>query len=227
MERSDGVSLDGIAGLGFLGRLGPDLVPELIQSSRSASYPSGTILSPSRDGTGPALVVSGRLRYFLSAPDGRELTLRYLAPGDLVGTVIRDQSRAATRVEVLSDAVLLHLDGEHVRSLAARRPELAEALLGEVTARLRTAYARLAARAFSDVRSRVARDLMERAAMCGPVKPGAHINVTQQSLADATGTVREVVARAVGGLRRDGVIASNGDGITVLDPDRVTRVAGL
>ena len=227
MKRSDGVSLDGVAGQGFLGRLAPDVVQDLIRSSRSASYPGGTILSPSRDGTGPAVVVSGRLRYFLSAPDGRELTLRYLAPGDLVGTVIRDQSRAATRVEVLSDAVLLHLDEVHMRSLAARRPELAEALLGEVTARLRAAYARLAARAFSDVRSRVARDLIERAEMCGPVQPGAHVNVTQQSLADATGTVREVVARAVREMRREGLVASNGEGITVLDPERLTRVAGL
>src|SRR5438132_532990 len=59
----------------------------------------------------------------------------------------------------------------------------------------------------------------------GPVVAGLHLAVTQQSLADATGSVREVVARALRELRREGAIATADDGITVVDPDALTRLA--
>ena len=62
-------------------------------------------------------------------------------------------------------------------------------------------------------------------AWCG--SEGLRIDVTQQSLADATGSVREVVSRALGQLRRQGVVARNGDGVTVLDPEGLRRAAGL
>ena len=70
-------------------------------------------------------------------------------------------------------------------------------------------------------------DLVERAKMRGPLRAGLEIDVTQQSLADATGSVREVVSRALGQLRREGVVARNADGITVLDPDALIRAAGV
>jgi CRP/FNR family transcriptional regulator len=56
---------------------------------------------------------------------------------------------------------------------------------------------------------------------------GVHLAVTQQSLADATGSVREVVARALRELRREGAVATADDGITVLDPTALTRLAAV
>lgn len=226
-ELADVVALDAIAGRGFLSRLTPELAAELVNLSRSAFYPAGTILSPSVDGTGPALLVSGAMRYFLAGPDGRQITLRYLSPGDLAGTVIKEQSPLSTRLEVLRPAVLLHLDAGRLRGLVAREPSLAEAMLNETVVRLRAAYGALAARAFSDVRARVARDLVERARMSGPLEPGMHVEVTQQSLADATGSVREVVARAMRRLRDDGLVAGNSEGITIVDPVALSKAAAL
>ena len=77
------------------------------------------------------------------------------------------------------------------------------------------------------VRVRVARDLLERAKMSGPLVAGLHLAVTQQSLADATGSVRELVARALRELRQEGAVATADDGITVLDPDVLSRLAAL
>ena len=63
--------------------------------------------------------------------------------------------------------------------------------------------------------------------MSGPLVAGLHLAVTQQSLADATGSVREVVARALRELRQEGAVATADDGITVLDPDVLSRLAAL
>jgi len=94
LRRAD---LRAVAGRRFLGRLTPDLIEELVQSSHSAWYPVGAILPPAPEGTGPALVLAGRLRFYLAAPDGRQLTVHYALPGDIVGTVSTDQVVADPR----------------------------------------------------------------------------------------------------------------------------------
>ena len=218
--------LEQIAGSGFLGRLQPEVAAELVESGRIARYPTGTVLASSRTGTGPALVVSGGLRYYITAEDGRQVTLRYVEPGGLVGTLIREQSAISSGVEVLEPSVLLHLDPERLAVLADRRPDLSQALLDETTSRLRAAYRALEGRAFMPVRARVARDLVDRAAIRGPLHAGVRLDVTQQSLADSVGSVREVVARALGELKREGAITSRREGITVADPRALRRAAG-
>ncbi len=216
--------LNAIAGRDFLARLTPALIAELTHAGHETRYPAGTVLlAPSR---GPAILVSGALRYFLADRDGRQVTIRYIGPGGLVGTVIREESSTRGSVEVLADSVLLQLDAKHLWSLTASRPEMAEALLYDAVSRMRAAYRALAARSFNTVRARVARDIIDRRAMAGPLRSGVHVDVTQQALADAVGSVREVVARALGQLRREGVIASSRSQITIFDPVALRRAAG-
>src|SRR5258708_8792633 len=75
-----------VAQRGFLSRLSPELIDELIQSSRPASYPPGFILeTPTHAGL--ALIVSGALRYYLPPAPGRQGTGRHLGPGNWVGSL--------------------------------------------------------------------------------------------------------------------------------------------
>jgi len=216
--------LDAIAGKGFLRRLTPMLIAEMAHAGHEAWYPARTVLiAPSY---GPAILVSGALRYFLADPDGRQVTIRYVGPGGLVGTVIPEESDTRGSVEVLTDSVLLHLNAKNLWSLTATRPEMAEALLNESVSRMRAAYRALRSRAFSTVPERVARDIIDRTAIAGPLRAGANVEVTQQALADAVGSVREVVARALAQLRREGMITSTRSRITILDPVALRRAAG-
>lgn len=221
------LGLKAVSDRGFLGRLTWESIEQLVRGAHSAHYPAGTMLSPTPDGVGPALVLTGRLRFFLLAPDGRQMTVHYALPGDIVGTVIRDQSEVTARLEVIQPATLLHLDETNVRFMADNDVAVTRAMLSEVMDRLRAVYRMLAMRAFNNVRVRVARDLVELADMSGGLEQGMHVAVTHQSLADATGSVREVVARAIRDLRGENVIATDGDGITVLDPTALKRAAGL
>jgi CRP-like cAMP-binding protein len=207
-----------------LARLSYELIDELIQSSRSASYPAGVILTtPARAGL--ALIVSGALRYYLPAANGRQLTVGYLGPGNVIGTVEKE-STALVRIQVIEPTILRHLQADRVHGLIARRPEFTQALLEEATHGLRHSFRVLAASAFTTVRARVARDIIERASLSGPLHAEAHLIVTQESLADATGSVREVVSRALRSLRQEGVIATGPASVTVLDPDALMRLAG-
>jgi len=214
----------GVAERGFLGRLSHERIRELIQSAHSVSYPTGSIIETPA-GAGLALIVSGALRYYLSAADGRQLTVGYLGRGRVVGTV-QKESGTLVRLQAIAPTRMLHLHGEHVKTLMHSRPDLMRALLDEATYGLHHSFRVLAASAFMTVRARLARDIVERAALSGQLRPGLHLSVTHQSLADATGSVREVVARELRKLSREGVIDTSGGGITVRDPDALTRTAG-
>lgn len=221
------VQLDDIPRRGFVARLSPAVAAELIAGAPTVYYPTGSIVFAHNGGGTAALVVSGLLRYYIAGSEGRELTIRYIEPGDLVGTLISERSEVNTRAQAMQPSVLIHLDVERVQALSHRTPQLSQALIDELVNRLRFAFRALAASAFMPVRVRVARDLLERAKMAGPLEAGLHLSVTQQALADATGSVREVVARALRELRQEGAIATVDDGISVLDPDTLTRVAAM
>lgn len=214
----------GVAERGFLARLSYELIDELIQSSVSGSYPAGLILETPA-AAGFALIVSGAVRYYIPGANGRELTVGYLGPGDVIGTVEKESS-ALVRIQVIAPTILWHLQADRVQALIERRPEFMQALLDEATHGLRHSFRVLAASAFTTVAARVARDIVERASLSGPLRAGFLLAVTHQSLADATGSVREVVARALQTLKRDGVIETGRAGITVLDPDALMQWAG-
>jgi CRP-like cAMP-binding protein len=214
----------GVAERGFLARLSYEVIDELIESSRSASYTTGIIVEiPTRAGL--ALIVSGALRYYLPAADGRQLTVGYLGPGNVIGSV-QDSPIALLRMQVIAPTTLLHLQAERVRALIERRPEFTQALLDEATHGLRHSFRVLAASAFTSVGARLARDIIERASLSGSLRAGVNLSVTHQSLADATGSVREVVGRALAKLRDEGVIATGVGRVTILDPEALTRLAG-
>jgi CRP/FNR family transcriptional regulator, cyclic AMP receptor protein len=218
-------ALDAARSHGFLGRLSQEVVDEITESATAIYYPRGSVSLPAGEGGQPAVVLSGLLRYFLATPGGRQITIRYVGVGDLVGTVTPLGPGLGTTYQAIEPSVLLHLDRERMRAVGRKRPEFGWELLEEVAMRLRYAYGTLAATAFTTVRSRVARDLMERAVVTGRAQRGLVLPVTQQALADATGSVREVVARAVRELRHEGVIATQAAAITILDPDALAAEA--
>lgn len=214
----------GVAERGFLARLSHEVINELIESSRSVSYPTRMNLeTPAHAGL--ALIVSGALRYYLPAADGRQLTVGYLGPGNVIGTV-QEASTALVRIQVIAPTTLWHLQADRVHALIERRPEFTQALLDEAIHGLQHSFRVLAASAFTSLSARVARDMIERASLQGPLTAGVHLIVTHQSLADATGSVREVVARALRNLRDEGVIATDVGRITILNPEALTRLAG-
>jgi hypothetical protein len=69
----------GVAERGFLARLSPELVEELMESSRAASYPTGVIIETPA-GAGLALIASGVVRYYLPRPMAVSSRLAIWAP---------------------------------------------------------------------------------------------------------------------------------------------------
>jgi CRP/FNR family transcriptional regulator len=113
-----------------------------------------------------------------------------------------------------------------VRALAHQDLRVAKALLVELSERARNFVNEIPGTAFATVRQRVARQLLD---LASTTPPGADpdgelaVHVTQQDLADAAGTVREVVVRTLRQLRDDGAVRTERDRIVILDPGQLTE----
>jgi CRP/FNR family transcriptional regulator len=97
--------------------------------------------------------------------------------------------------------------------------------LVELSERARNFVNEIPRTTFASVRQRVARQLLDLASTDGQGDGSdgeLSVRITQQDLADATGTVREVVVRTLRQLRDAGVVRTERDRIVVLDPVRLT-----
>jgi CRP/FNR family transcriptional regulator, cyclic AMP receptor protein len=214
-----------VQSFGFLGRLSPELAADLVSSGPLIRYPAGSGSAPTRDVPWAAVVVCGVVRQYMPMADGRQVTLRYARAGDLVCNSSAGSMPVSVEIEAVETSDLVHLDLARLQRTARLEPELSMAV-EELSNRLQHAYRTLASNTFATVRSRVARDLLERSFEAEASRPGAHLRVTQQALADATGSVREVVARALRELRIRGLIKTDHSGITILDSEALIREAG-
>jgi CRP/FNR family transcriptional regulator, cyclic AMP receptor protein len=174
------------------------------------------------------LVLRGLIRVYASAPDGRTLTMRYCRTGALMGvlSLYTDAFVMPASTQAVTDAELLAIRPAAVKRLADQDPRMARALLIELSERASTFAAEIGHSAFSTVRQRVARHVLDLSAE-RQRDAGLVARITQQDLADAVGTVREVVVRTLRELRQDRVVETGRAGIVVRDPERLLAEAYL
>jgi CRP/FNR family cyclic AMP-dependent transcriptional regulator len=216
-------------------------VGDVIEASHLRSLPRETILQIVAEGSRlcvPAgstihwegdssahleLVVSGLVRVYVRAPDGRTMTVRYCRTGALIGAVslfATPFSLPAT-IQAVTDTDVLVLRSAMIRGAADRDVRVARALLDELTERVLSFIAEIPGSAFTTVRQRVARHLLDLAT---EGQTGAELvaAIGQQDLADAVGTVREVVVRTLRELRAESLVRTGRAGIVILDADRLS-----
>jgi CRP/FNR family transcriptional regulator len=174
------------------------------------------------------LVITGVIRIFVTAPDGRTMTIRYCRSGELLGamSLFSDKFAEPATKQALVDTQLLMISPPKVRALAQRDLRVAGALLVELSERARNFVNEIPGTAFATVRQRVARQLLDLASteQHDSVPSGELVvRITQQDLAAAVGSVREVVVRVLRELRDAGTVRTERNGIVLLDPAQLTE----
>ena len=213
-----------------------DVVDELLVGAGRVRIAAGSVTHrEGEDAPHLELVIAGVVRVFVTAPDGRTMTIRYCRPGALIGAVSLFAPGFAlpATTQALVDAELLRLSPTAARRAVARDVRVAQAFLSELSERVLSFIWEIPGSAFATVRQRVARHLLDMASDRVPEPPSAPrsrseltVNVSQRELAEAVGTAREVVVRVLRELRQDGVVRTGRDQIVIADPDRLIRESG-
>jgi CRP/FNR family transcriptional regulator, cyclic AMP receptor protein len=195
-------------------------IERLLQGSRRIAVPAGsTVRGAGEVGPHLELLVDGFVRIFIVAPDGRTLTIRYFRQGALTGvaSLFTPQFAMPGSIQALRDSDILVFDPDVVRRLTVLDLGIAQGLLAELSERVVSFVSEIPGSAFTSVRQRVARHLLD---LASERQQGRALvaHVSQQALADAVGSVREVVVRVLRDLREEGLIRTGRSGITILDP---------
>lgn len=219
----DELALEGLGG-GFLFALPRGAAERLLAEGIRINVPAGALIY--RDDERPRLivVVNGLLRVFLSSADGRQVTVRYARTGDVAGLALVIGGPAPMNIQAMTSSLVVALRVDTLRALLATDPGVARVCAEELTRQLHSLLEDISEQAFLTVRQRLAHQLL-LLATAGP-GPDLVVHAGQQELADAIGSVREVVTRNLHQLHEEGLIDVSRDEVVILDPVALTDVRG-
>jgi CRP/FNR family transcriptional regulator, cyclic AMP receptor protein len=210
----------------FLAELPPEVVGSLRAEGERADYPAGTTVYRAGSDPRAALVVHGLFRVYLASVQGRQVTVRYARPGDVLGIAVLVGGPANVEVQAVEPSGLFRISSRTLTAAARRDPRVSWAIAEELNRRLYDTLEQTAVNSFGSVHQRVAGHLLDLAST--QQHPAARLvaRVSQQELADAVGSVREVVARALRDFRVAGMVATTADSVVILDAARLYAESG-
>lgn len=214
----------------FMSTFPPHVTAALLADARESVVQAGEVLdrgAEHADRATLALIGDGLMRTYIRAGSGRQVTTRYAWPGDVVGAQmvvlasIADQGAHdlwriygghTLHVEALRATRVLNLASARFLELAKTDASVACALARSLAYLQVEAEQVLADGLFLSIRARTARHLLDLA-----VSRDGVLVVTEghQEIAEAIGSVREVVSRTLVRLRNDGIVDRR-EGVTVL-----------
>ena len=210
----------------FLARLPSEVCDGLRAQGERADYPAGTTVYRAGSDPRAALVVRGLLRVFLTSAEGRQVTVRYARPGDVLGIAVLVGGPASTSVQAVEPSSVFRISARTLVAAAQRDPRVSWAIAEELNRRLYEVLEQTAVNAFGSVRQRVAAHLLDLASAQQHPRGRLAARVSQQELADAAGSVREVVARVLRDFRVAGIVATTADSVMILDAARLYAESG-
>jgi CRP/FNR family cyclic AMP-dependent transcriptional regulator len=218
----------------FLGRASDLSVRnELLSDAVYSTFNAGNVV-PSNDypwvaDTWPiTLVIEGVFRAFLRSENGRQATVQYMRPGDVWGLVRALNEASAfeqhAMYQALAPSRIMSLNRGKFMSAVQTNPAVAVSLARELSRLLVIRTRNFESSVFADTSTRVAQHIAQLAIDDENGVPTVWLS--QQELADAVGTVREVVTRIIGQFRTQGVVRYSGRRLEILDYDALIE-AGL
>jgi len=164
-------------------------------------------------------------------PDGRRQILSFLLPGDIVSTALLFDARASCLVEAVTDVRYRAFKRPELKAALHKRPDLLEkfskAWIDE-KARADQLIVDLGRRSAEQRLARLILGLHERLTRLGLVPAGAlemGFPLRQHHIADATGLTPVHVSTVLSEFRKSGVVKISERWLTILDPDRLRRIA--
>lgn len=167
------------------------------------------------------VVLSGRLRAYLSDARGREITLAYHGPGDYVGEMSLDGGPRSASVQAVEASVCAVVTRTTMIEHLSADPEFARELIMRLIGRARLATESARSMALLDVYGRLRQLLDSRANELAEGSSGVRViaeKLTHQAIANEIGCSREMVSRLLKDLETGGYLSQKERRIQLLRP---------
>ena len=208
---------------------GDDLA-EFEKIKRTVEYaPHQTVFYEGHVCLGLYLLCSGKVKLTRSSARGRRQIVRIIGPGELIEKhVFGDRALHEVTCETLERSQVCVIDKERYLAVIRGNPQLAIKLIQLLSHEVGVNMDHLDQFTFKTARERLAGLLLELGDRFGK-KQEDHVRVgltlEREEVAEMAGMTVETAIRLLGVFRDEGVLTIDGRTITLLNPDRLSRIA--
>jgi CRP/FNR family transcriptional regulator len=208
---------------------GDDLA-EFRKIKRSLDYASHqTVFYEGHVCLGFYLLCAGKVKLTRSSARGRRQIVRILGPGELIEKhAFGERALHEVTCETLEPSQVCVIDKERYLAVIHRNPQLAIKLIQLLSNELRVNMEQLDQFTFQTARARLAGMLLELDDRFGKKCVGqAQVGLTlkREEVAEMAGITVETAIRLLSVFRDEGLLTIDGRAITLLNPDRLARIA--
>lgn len=175
------------------------------------------------------VLLEGRARLSQLTPEGHQVIIRYMGPGDSMGIIVAlSNTTYPLSAEAVSDCVALAWNRDDVARLMERYPRLALNGLRMVAGRFVALQNRYRELATERVEQRVARALLRLTRQTGKrTEEGVLLDLplSRQDLAEMTGTTLYTVSRICSRWEQNGLIATGRERFVICNPHGLVTIA--
>jgi CRP-like cAMP-binding protein len=200
-----------LAQCGLFRRLSDGEREALFARARTQRYAANeSIFLMGAPGDSMVAVLSGTIRISVPSPDGKEIVLAILGPGEICGEIaLLDGKERTADAKAATNCSVVVLERRDVLAFFAQYPDAWSKLIDVLCERLRTADQQMAEFALSPVPVRLAKALLRLATADGQAtngQPAERVHLTQRELGNVIGATRESVNKYLRAWQRKGYV---------------------
>lgn len=174
------------------------------------------------------IVQEGGVRLVEHTDNGQDVNLKVYGPGDLFGLLaISGAYPHPARIEAAIDSLIIGISGQQARQLILEHPELGVLFIDLLVDHVHHAHERIRHMAAERTEQRLARAILHFSDKFGVELDGgpSEIALSQQDIAEFTGTTLETVNRLLRRWSKAGLIALQRRQINILDRSALQALA--
>jgi len=203
---------------------------EVRTAARTMTMPAGAAFFREGDPAAAFFVLEkGSVKLTQLTPEGHQVVLRLLGPGDAFGGVAAfGGATYPVTAEAVTDSAALEWPGSVMAGLMERHPRLALNALRFVSARLHDLQVQYRQLATEKVERRIARALLRLMQQAGRrLESGVLIDLplSRDDIAQMTGTTLYTVSRIISRFESDGLLEAGRQRMVIRDSQRLLQIA--
>jgi CRP-like cAMP-binding protein len=219
-----------LAGLQAFAGLSGDELRDLLQRARVQKLGKGTALfEQGAEADRFFVLADGHLKVSQVTPDGQQVVVRYINPGEMFGCVaVTGQQAYPGTASAATDSTVVAWSAAEASDLVERHPKFGAHILRMMSGRVQEAHARMREMATERVERRVARALLRLAHEAGKhTESGIEIDMplSRQDVAEMTGTTLYTVSRLLSAWEQDGLVEAGRQRVVIKKPHELVKVA--
>ena len=176
------------------------------------------------------VLVEGRVKMIQITPNGQQITMRIMTPGQTYGGIALLNPRAGypATAQAVENSTALAWDTDHLRALVEKEPSISLNVMSLMHGYISELQERQKALVTDRVEQRIARNLLKLAAQSGKkIEEGVLIDlpITRQDIAEMSGTTLYTVSRTLNEWERDGLLEIGRERVVIREPHSLVSIA--